>query len=215
MFLILAALTAPAYLLLDHAGLVPLSMRDRPWPFVLLALLFPVLALRRRPRSRPLPLMVAIVSTCAVGWAAQARYRLPPSTEKTELPAISLPDEEGHATSLKGDRPLLLVWFRGSWCPYCRKQLAEIASEARRYDGVRVLAVAPDPPEPLFKMRRELSLPFSLVSDPERKLVNKCELAHCVAILDAGGLVRWQAISGNWERNLPARALLQAAYRAR
>jgi peroxiredoxin len=215
MFLILAALSAPAYLLLDWIGLVPISMRDRPWPFVLLAILLPVMALRRRPRSRPLPLVVAILSTCAIGWAAQARYRLPPSTERSQLPKISLPDQSGHPTSLAGDRPVLLVWFRGSWCPYCRKQLAEIAAEARRYDGVRVLAVAPDPPEPLLKMQKELSLPFSLLSDPDRKLVDRCELAHCVAILDASGVVRWEAISGNWERNLPARALLQATYRAR
>jgi peroxiredoxin len=216
MLLILAALTAPAYLLLDSVGLVPLSMRDRPWPFVLAALVLAALAVRSRPRWRSGPLVVAIVASCAIGWIAQTRYRLPPSSQVTQLPEISLPDQSGRPTSLKAGKPLLLVWFRGSWCPYCKRQLAEIASEASRYrDQVRIVAVAPDPPEPLAKMQRELSLPFSLLSDPERRLVDRCELAHCVAILDAGGQVRWEVLSGNWERNLPARALLQAAYRQR
>jgi peroxiredoxin len=216
MLLVLAALATPTYLLLDAAGVLPLSMRDRPWPFLLLALLLPALALRKRPRWRVAALSVAIVSSCALGWASQARYRLPDSSELTQLPEISLPDQDGQATSLRGDRPLLLVWFRGSWCPYCKKQLSEIAGEAKRYQGdIRILAVAPDPPEPLAKMKRELSLPFTLLSDPQRQLVNRCELSHCVAIVDARGEVKWQVISGNWERNLPARALLQAAYRAR
>jgi hypothetical protein len=42
-----------------------------------------------------------------------------------------------------------------------------------------------------------------------------CQLAHCVDVLDAKGRVRWGVLSGNWEKNLPAHALLQAAWRQR
>ncbi|HZS38475.1 MAG TPA: peroxiredoxin family protein [Polyangia bacterium] len=134
------------------------------------------------------------------------------------FPELALRDQSGAAVRLgAGDRPLLLVWFRGAWCPYCRRQLVELSAALERVGGagVRTLAVAPDPPEPLRALKDELKIPFPLISDPERRLVNRCELAHCVAIVDAAGVIRWGVVSGNWERDLPARALIQAAYRLR
>jgi peroxiredoxin len=211
--MLLSLAAAPVYLVLDAAGLLPPSLRDRPWPFAVAAV---ILALLARPRA--LAAAAAVVSIVALAWTAHARYRLPPSSPGAgvgaPLPDVTLPDENGRAVSLKSDRTLLLVWFRGSWCPYCRRQLADLAAELRRHPaGFRLLAVSEDPPEPLRRLKEELQLPFPLLSDPEHKLMNRCELAHCVAISDGNNLVTWGVVSGNWEKDLPARALLQAAFR--
>jgi len=211
--MLLSLAAAPVYLAADAAGLLPPSLRDRPWPFAVAAV---VLALLARPRA--LAAAFAVVSIVALAWTAHARYRLPPSSPGAgvgaPLPDVTLPDESGHSVSLRGEGPLLLVWFRGSWCPYCRLQLADIASELRRHPArFRLLAVSEDPPEPLRRLKAELQLPFPLLSDPQHKLTNHCELAHCVAISDGNNLVTWGVVSGNWERDLPARALLQAAFR--
>jgi peroxiredoxin len=220
MLLFLATMAAPLYLGLDAARILPLPLRDRPWPFALAAVILPLVALRRSRKLRTMALSIALASAAAVGVAAHLRYRLPPSSPGagvgTPLPDLTLSDESGHPTRLRDDRPLLIVWFRGSWCPYCRKQLAELAAEMPHFsDGnFRLLAISADPPEPLAKLKDSLRLPFSLISDPGSALVNRCELAHCVAIADGKGVIRWGVVSGNWEKDLPARALLQAAWRA-
>jgi peroxiredoxin len=215
-----AALGAPAYLLFDIYGVLPPSLRDRPWPFALATVLLSLAALRRMRRAA---LFVAFASLAALGWTAHHRYRLPPPSATfgvgTPLADETLSDETGNRVRLRElhDRPLLVVWYRGSWCPFCRRQLVDLADELSRFapSDLRVVAVSADPPEPIQKMKRELQLPFSLLSDPEKRLVNRCELAHCVAIVDTSGMIRWGVVSGNWEKDLPARALLQAAYRYR
>jgi peroxiredoxin len=226
LLLLTAALAAPAYLAFDALGILPVAWRDRPWPLGLGAVLLALGVLLGTAPSRRLraaAIFVLLGSPGALAWAAHARYRLPAASATLgvgqPLPALTLPDESGHAVDLRArdPRPLLLVFFRGSWCPYCKQQLSQIAAERARFsDGdLRVMAVSPDPPEPLLAMKAQLALPFPLLSDPERQLVNRCELSHCVAVLDSSGVMRWGVLSGNWERDLPARALLQAAYRAR
>jgi peroxiredoxin len=222
LLLVAAVLAAGAYVALELGGLVPLALRDRPVPFELAAAACAFAAAWRAPRLRTLAGIVLIASTGTIAGVAHVRYLLPPSSASAgvgePLPDFTLRDQSGAEVKLRapGDaRPILLVWFRGAWCPYCRRQLVELAAELERTGGggVRTLAVAPDPPEPLRKLQHESKLPFPLLSDPERRLFNRCELGHCVAIADGQGVVRWGVVSGNWERNLPARALLQAAYR--
>jgi len=80
--------------------------------------------------------------------------------------------------------------------------LAELSEELARLfpSEVRVLAVSSDPPEPLRKLKSELKLTFSPALDPERRLVNTCELGHCVSLVSGGpralggGLGKWQKI---------------------
>ncbi len=221
LLLVLSALTVPAYLLLDRYGRVPVAVRDRPWPFALAAVLLSLAAWRVCRRARTAALVIMLASSAALGGAAYSRYRLPPSSAEAgvgaPLPELTLPDQTGKRLSLRAldGRPLVLIWFRGSWCPYCRQQLSEIEADLAHFSAadVRVLAVSPDPPEPLVTLQRELKLTFPLLSDPDRLLVNRCQLTHCVAIVDGSGVVRWGVVSGNWQKDLPARALLQAAYR--
>jgi peroxiredoxin len=218
--LLLVAAATPIYLWLDGRRLVPVWLRDRPLPFILALCALAWLAQRRSPGLlRVAVLTLALGSSAALGWTIHSRYRLPPSSMATGAPLadLTLANQSGQPVRLRDlrGRPLLLIWFRGSWCPYCRKQLADVAAELAPFgpDDLQLLAVAPDPPAPLQTLQQQLKLPFPLLADPDRHLMNACELGHCVAILDAGGVIRWAVVSGNWQNDLPARALLQAAYR--
>jgi hypothetical protein len=84
---------------------------------------------------------------------------------------------------------------------------------ARAYgDRIRVVAVTAEAPPLLRELQRELDLPFHLLSDPMGTLLSRCELTHCVAIVDSHGVVRWGVVSGNWDRLEPV-ALAQATTR--
>jgi peroxiredoxin len=79
---------------------------------------------------------------------------------------------------------------------------------------VRILAISPDPPEVLSKAQASAPLPFSLLSDPEGRIVNRCTVAHCYLLLDGNGLLRWAGISESYAPIAPE-AVLQAAWRLR
>jgi peroxiredoxin len=80
---------------------------------------------------------------------------------------------------------------------------------------VRVVAISPDPPPTLLRLRQDMHLDFPLVSDAgERSVALFCGgLAHCLVLLDAAGNVRWVGASERWSRIPPLEAVLQAAYR--
>ena len=113
----------------------------------------------------------------------------------------------------------MLVFFRASNCPYCRSQLSQIAGAAPRYleAGVEVMALSPDSSASLGRLKAELRLPYTLLSDEsERAVALLCGgKAHCQIVADADGVIRWAAISESWSEVPAPATVLQAAYRLR
>jgi peroxiredoxin len=133
------------------------------------------------------------------------------------LPDLVLVDQEGRALTfgaLRG-RPAWLVFFRGAYCAYCREQLRGLGAQAAAVAqaGVQLLAVAPDPPALLARLRSELALPFPLLSDQgEQAVTALCGgVAHCQLLVDPAGIVRWAAQSESWSQAPAPQALLEAA----
>ncbi len=85
-------------------------------------------------------------------------------------PSFELPDQQDHPWSLSGQlevSPVVLVFYRGDWCPYCNGQLA---AYARKYDeferrGTQPAAISVDPPAHNARMVGKLRIPFPLLSD--------------------------------------------------
>ena len=82
----------------------------------------------------------------------------------------------GDTTSLeqlRGDGPKFVVFYRGDWCPICRKQLKGL--DARRDElqqrGADVIAISVDDTDTSSKLVGRLDLSFPLLSDPERATV--------------------------------------------
>lgn len=226
----LLALFAPADWALERAGVLPPFARDRA-PFVAAAVaLVVVLGLLRVWRQTTgrarwlacLPYVAVLGVTLGFAEDARADYRLPASSASMKLGAplvnAKLTADNGEKVDLTqlAGKPTLVVWFRGSWCPYCKHQLKKLAREVPNYGAdVRVLAVTWDPQEQIAELRKELALPFPVLSDPDGVVMGRCELMHCVAVIDAKGVVEWGVISGNWRNDIPERALMQKAFEHR
>jgi peroxiredoxin len=223
----------PAYFFFDHLHFFPVSLRDRPWPVeaVVLAATLSTALLARASRGaeRRVALACAALGTASLAGlvivAHVARFALgAPAREialSKALPPATLLDEQGRPvelTELRG-RPMLLVVYRGGWCPSCRAQLTALLPEVDRFlsAGVRVVGISPDPPEVSLRWSRELGLPFPLLSDPSERIgPDLCGgSAHCELIVDERGAIRWGALSDNWRLNPPASTILQAVYRLR
>ncbi|WP_394846147.1 peroxiredoxin family protein [Pendulispora brunnea] len=213
----------PLYLALDRMMLLPPSLRDRPWPLVLFVLLGTAGILGAvRWRAN---VVMGVTVTCLLNVAALSSlarsHGLPPVPPGlalgTSVPAVTLQDQNGTPIELdKTNRPLLLVVFRGVWCPYCRNELSRLAQQIPRFSttGVRVYGVSADEPDALVRYQRSSELPFALLSDPEQRVTRSCGVAmHCLLLFDRNGALRWGVFSESWLRPIRYEDVLQAAYR--
>lgn len=89
---------------------------------------------------------------------------------------FTLPDAEGHPWHL-GDAlehgAVLLVFYRGDWCPYCNGQLAAYARGLDRFtaSGLQVAAVSVDSVAQNRALTDKLLLPFPVLSDPDGAVI--------------------------------------------
>ncbi|UTW12144.1 peroxiredoxin-like family protein [Marinobacterium rhizophilum] len=99
-----------------------------------------------------------------------------------KAPGFELPDPEGKLVSLvdllaKG--PLVVTFYRGSWCPYCNLQLK--ALQARLSDihalGAELVAISPQMPDGSMTKDEMSELDFLVLSDQDAKVASKYGVA--------------------------------------
>lgn len=90
----------------------------------------------------------------------------------TAAPSAKVRDLDGVDRELRDvfhEKPTVLLFYRGGWCPFCNAQLGQIQKvEAEiRALGFQVVAVSPDRPEKLQESRKAGPVAYSLLSDSE------------------------------------------------
>ena len=101
---------------------------------------------------------------------AHSAAQVTPLLTGTRAPAFSVQDPEGNPWRFDpGARtaPLVLSFYRGSWCPYCNRQLAGLrhAEAALLELGYEVVFLSADRPEVLRESLGEPGLGYRLYSD--------------------------------------------------
>jgi len=86
------------------------------------------------------------------------------------LPSIVLKTPEGVQFDLNAavrKKPVVLIFYRGGWCPYCSTHLGQLQSiESQLVEmGFQVIAVSPDRPELLNTAVDKQDLKYQLLSD--------------------------------------------------
>lgn len=80
------------------------------------------------------------------------------------------PDAKDYVVSdILSVKPTVILFYRGGWCPYCNKHLAEIQeaeSEIIKL-GYQIIAISPDSPENLKTTDEKNQLNYSLYSDSD------------------------------------------------
>ena len=88
------------------------------------------------------------------------------------MPEFVLPNAEGRlieARALLAKGPLVLSFFRGGWCPYCRMELEalqEIFSALQR-QGASLVAITPDTGPAFIADKRDNNVDYEVLSDAD------------------------------------------------
>ena len=94
------------------------------------------------------------------GTIAEAAENVTPLLNGQSLPNVTLKTAEGDPVSLKAlamQKPSIILFYRGGWCPYCNRQLAALKDiEKDLVDmGYQVLAISPESPARLQEQKLE------------------------------------------------------------
>jgi peroxiredoxin len=87
------------------------------------------------------------------------------------VPDAVLKGMNGQELKLKNivsQKPSLVIFYRGGWCPYCNLHLAELQAIESKVmaAGYQILAISPDSPESLQASVSKNKLNYNLLSDP-------------------------------------------------
>lgn len=68
---------------------------------------------------------------------------------------------------------VVLIFYRGGWCPLCSKQLSSIANDYEKFTaaGAKILAISSEQPEKGKELLLKLKLPYTLLADPDHKAI--------------------------------------------
>jgi len=127
-------------------------------------------------------------------------------------------DSEGNSFTLSQleGRPILLKFFRGHWCQYCRNELAAYTKFAGAYKelGIEMVVLSADTVEEARKMKEDLRIDAVVLSDENLEIIDKYRVRHEKAVtgarqivrpvsvptamlITADGIVRWIEVSTN------------------
>ena len=86
------------------------------------------------------------------------------------IPSVQVADSDGRQidlSELTAEKPTVIIFYRGGWCPYCTTHLGAVgAVESRLIDmGYQVIAISTDRPEKVGESEEEHDFTYRLLSD--------------------------------------------------
>jgi peroxiredoxin len=97
-------------------------------------------------------------------------------------PDFCLPDSNGNLVSsvdLRAKGPLVVMFFRGNWCPYCDATLRMVRKYTPHFKarGATVIAISPQTVEESAKIVKNAGLNFPILSDINSEYAQLCNIA--------------------------------------
>jgi peroxiredoxin len=103
-----------------------------------------------------------------------------------KAPEFSGIDQNGEELSLNNlieKGPVVLIFYRGYWCPYCNKHLNELQDSLNYIlqKGASVIAISPEKSEFVNKSVQQTKASFSILSDSNYLIMKKYGVDYKVA----------------------------------
>ena len=155
------------------------------------------------------------------------------------LPNGNFQNVEGESVQLKAileEKPTILVFYRGGWCPYCNVQLSGLVKieEDILELGYQIVAISPDDYKNLQSTIENNSTKYKLLSDPNGEFIQEIGIAFktssslkeyiigkgqkgetssvmpapTVMIVDKKGVIKFEYINPNYKERISGEMLL-------
>lgn len=98
-------------------------------------------------------------------------------------PNFTLKNATGDIISLYNELkkgPVVLLWYRGGWCPYCNMTLSYMQKsipDFKKYDA-NILALSPEVPDKSMSTKEKNELEFEVLSDIDNKVARDYKVVY-------------------------------------
>jgi peroxiredoxin len=126
------------------------------------------------PVAKPAPTMrdVAATPDDKVGVLAP-NTGIPVGEKIPDMHAVDLDGKDVSLASLVAKGPVLLVFYRGGWCPFCNSEIHSLTTAYAEFQkrGVTPVAISVDTPDAEAKFKATYQIPFPVLSDADAKVI--------------------------------------------
>lgn len=132
------------------------------------------------------PSILSIALTLLLGAAlAHAETNATPLKVGDSIPDVKLRTEDNQEVNLRkliSEKPAVLIFYRGGWCPFCNRHLRSLAGieDELNNSGVQLLAISMDQPAKLKATPDREKLHYRLLSDSDAAAVKAFGIAFKV-----------------------------------
>ncbi len=100
-------------------------------------------------------------------------------------PAFTAKDQNGNKVNLEEQLkkgPVVLVFYRGQWCPYCNRQLKKLEDSMSLVmaKGATIIAISPEMPENIAKTIEKTKVTYPILHDEGMKIMKSYDVAFAV-----------------------------------
>ena len=131
--------------------------------------------------------IVAFLLPCITnaGEVAVSADKIHPLLVGSKVPPLILLTTESEAydlTAAIAKKPTVIIFYRGSWCPYCNLHLSELKdAESELLElGYQIIAISPDKPENLKTSIEKHKMKYQLLSDSKMEAAKAFGIAFKV-----------------------------------
>lgn len=129
-------------------------------------------------------LMVGVVVLFApMSYAQESKvYGLTVGEQAPDFEASTYQGNKIILSDMYKDGPVVLVFYRGQWCPICNLHLKSFQAQLAQIEnlGAKVLAVSVDKPEYGNKIVTNDALGFEVISDPDAEILKSYNVIYQV-----------------------------------
>ena len=116
---------------------------------------------------------------------ASAQTNTVPLKVGDTIPDVTLrteDDKEVKLLTLVSEKPTVLIFYRGGWCPFCTRHLKDLAGIEQDLEaaGAQLLAISMDKPDKLKETPGRDKLGYKLLSDSDAVAIKAFGLAFKV-----------------------------------
>jgi peroxiredoxin len=117
-------------------------------------------------------LLLVSLSTSILVFAQQKAEGLDLHTKAPDFIAKDQNGKDVSLTSLRRQGPVVVLFYRGNWCPYCNKQLKELQDSLQYITskGASVVAITPEATEGVEKTVEKTGASFPIIYDKGVKI---------------------------------------------
>lgn len=93
-----------------------------------------------------------------------------------KLPPLEFEQADGSLLQTQTlGKPLLMIFYRGNWCPLCMAQVREIAGHYRELDrrGVEIMLISPQPHGETAKLAKKFDAPMKFLVDSANRMADR------------------------------------------